>query len=113
MTLPLLHDVTALMHSARAQAEQLRLLADNVPSALRQGAAQQTDVLQLDAQVVDVAREDGQQVVSVRFHGLIREAADAAAEPFDELWHFVRPLDGSREWAIAGITQNTAPSVLH
>lgn len=79
----------------------------------RQGAAQQTDVLQLDAQVVDVAREDGQQVVSVRFHGLIREAADAAAEPFDELWHFVRPLDGSREWAIAGITQNTASSVLH
>lgn len=79
----------------------------------RQGAAQQTDVLQLDAQVVDVAREDGQQVVSVRFHGLIREAADAAAEPFDELWHFVKPLDGSREWAIAGITQNAAPSALH
>lgn len=79
----------------------------------RQGAAQQTDVLQLNAQVVDVAREDGQQVVSVRFHGLIREAADAAAEPFDELWHFVKPLDGSREWAIAGITQNAAPSALH
>lgn len=79
----------------------------------RQGAAQQTDVLQLDAQVVDVAREDGQQVVSVRFHGLIREAADAAAEPFDELWHFVKPLDGTREWAIAGITQNAAPAALH
>jgi diguanylate cyclase (GGDEF)-like protein/PAS domain S-box-containing protein len=30
----LLHDISALMHSARTQAEQLRLLADNVPSAL-------------------------------------------------------------------------------
>jgi predicted lipid-binding transport protein (Tim44 family) len=72
----------------------------------RQGAAQQTDVLQLDAQVIDVAQEDGQQVVSVRFHGLIREATDAPAEAFDEVWHFVKPLDDSREWAIAGITQN-------
>lgn len=72
----------------------------------RQGAAQQTDVLQLDAQVIDVAQEDGQQVVSVRFHGLIREAAEAPAESFDEVWHFVKPLDDSREWAIAGITQH-------
>ncbi len=72
----------------------------------RQGTAQQTDVLQLDAQVIDVAQEDGQQVVSVRFHGLIREAAEAPAESFDEVWHFVKPLDDSREWAIAGITQN-------
>ncbi|MCX7660331.1 MAG: Tim44-like domain-containing protein [Caldimonas manganoxidans] len=79
----------------------------------RRGAPQRTDVLQLDAQVVDVAQEEGQQVVSVRFHGLIREAADAAAEPFDELWHFVKPLDGHREWAIAGITQNTTPPALH
>jgi predicted lipid-binding transport protein (Tim44 family) len=72
----------------------------------RQDAAQQTDVLQLDAQVIDVAQEDGQQVVSVRFHGLIREASESPAEAFDEVWHFVKPLDGSREWAIAGITQS-------
>ena len=69
------------------------------------GAAKQvTDVVQIDAQVVEVAHEKGQDVVSVRFHGLIREAADAGAEPFNELWHLVRPADGSGEWAIAGIT---------
>lgn len=72
----------------------------------RKGAAQQTDVVQLDAQVLDVAEEAGQQIVSVRFHGLIREDKDAAAAPFDEAWHFVRPADGSREWAIAGIQQS-------
>ena len=61
--------------------------------------------MQLDAQVIDVGEEDAQQIVSVRFHGLIREQKDAPAEPFDEIWHLVRPVDGSREWAIAGIAQ--------
>jgi len=69
----------------------------------RNGATQQTDVVQLHAQVVDYAQEAAQQVVSVRFHGLIREEKDAAASPFDEVWHLVKPNDGSREWAIAGI----------
>jgi len=69
------------------------------------GAAQQTtDVVQIDAQVVEVAQDNGQDIVSVRFHGLIRESADAGAEPFNELWHLVRPADGSGDWAIAGIT---------
>ena len=67
-------------------------------------AKQQTDVMQLDAEVVDTAQEQGQWVVSVRFHGLIREAIDQGAEPFDELWHLVKPLDDSRDWAIAGIS---------
>ncbi len=70
----------------------------------RGAAQQQTDVVQIDAQVVEVAQDNGQDIVSVRFHGLIREAADAGAEPFNELWHLVRPADGQGEWAIAGIT---------
>ena len=70
----------------------------------RGAARQQTDVVQIDAQVVEVAQEKGQDIVSVRFHGLIRESADAGAEPFNELWHLVRPADGSGDWAIAGIT---------
>jgi predicted lipid-binding transport protein (Tim44 family) len=44
----------------------------------------------------------------VRFHGLIVEQAQAAAVAFDEVWHLVKPADGSREWAIAGI-QPAAP----
>jgi len=70
----------------------------------RGAAKQQTDVVQIDAQVVEVAQEKGQDIVTVRFHGLIREAADAGAEPFNEHWHLVRPADGRGEWAIAGIT---------
>jgi predicted lipid-binding transport protein (Tim44 family) len=69
----------------------------------RRGNPQRTDVVRLDARVLDVATEGAQQVVSVRFHGLLREAADQPAEPFDEVWHFVRPREGGGEWAIAGI----------
>ena len=72
----------------------------------RQGVAQQTDVVRLDAQVLEFAQEGDQQIVSVRFHGLIREEKDAPASAFDETWHLTKPLDGSREWAIAGIAQN-------
>ena len=72
----------------------------------RAGAAQRTDVVQIDAQVLDVAQDDQQQIVSVRFHGLVREEQQSGAEPFDEVWHLVRPMDGSREWAIAGIQQS-------
>ena len=67
-------------------------------------SAQQTDVMQLDAELVETAQENGQWVASVRFSGLIREEVGQGAEPFNELWHLVKPLDGSREWAIAGIT---------
>ncbi|MFT7773549.1 Tim44 domain-containing protein [Roseateles sp.] len=64
--------------------------------------AQRTEVLQLDASVVDVATEDGQQIVSVRFWGLVREASDQAASDFDEIWHLVKSGEG---WLIAGIQQ--------
>jgi predicted lipid-binding transport protein (Tim44 family) len=74
----------------------------------RADSKQQTDVVQLNAQVLDVAEEPTGQVVSVRFHGLIREEANGPAVPFDEVWHLVKPADGSREWAIAGIAQSAA-----
>ncbi len=74
----------------------------------RGASKQQTDVVQIDAQVVDTTRENGQDIVTVRFHGLIREVADAGAEPFKELWHLVRAADGSGDWAIAGITPELA-----
>jgi len=76
----------------------------------RGGKVQRTDVVRVDAEVLDVASEAARQIVSVRFHGLIREEDNGVAEPFDEVWHLVKPADGSREWAIAGI-QQTTPAV--
>jgi len=69
---------------------------------------QHTDVVKVDAQLIDFAAEAERQIVSVRYTGQVREAAGAEATPFDEVWHLVRPLDNSGEpgsWAIAGIQQ--------
>ncbi len=65
---------------------------------------QETDVTQLNAEVLDVADEGQRYVVSVRFHGLIREDG-GAPEAFDEVWHMTKPTDGSRGWVVAGIQQ--------
>ena len=69
---------------------------------------QHTEVLAVDAEVLDVSDEPGRQVVSVRFRGQLREAAEAGPVAVDEVWHLVKPTagdDGSRSWAIAGIEQ--------
>jgi predicted lipid-binding transport protein (Tim44 family) len=76
----------------------------------RQGAAQHTEVEQVNAEVLDVATDDGRQVVSVRYHGTIREEGEPS-EAFDEVWHLVKPLDNNRNWAIAGIQQQ--PESVH
>lgn len=68
-------------------------------------APQQTDVVTLNAELLDVAEENRQYVASVRFHGAIREVEGAAPEAFDEIWHLTKPVDGSRGWAVAGIQQ--------
>lgn len=70
---------------------------------------QQTDIVQLDAALVEVNEEDKRYIASVRFHGLLREedgnTKAASPAPFDEVWHLIKPVDGNRGWAVAGIQQ--------
>lgn len=68
-------------------------------------APQRTDVVELNAEVVELAEEDSRYIVSVRFAGLIREEADAAPAPFDEVWHLTKDKHGERGWVVAGIQQ--------
>ena len=70
----------------------------------RKGAKQETDVVELSAQVLDVTEEGNRYVVSVLFNGQIREDR-GPAEPFGESWHMTKPRDGSRGWVLAGIQQ--------
>lgn len=69
----------------------------------RGSSEQHTDVVHVDAEVIDFADEAERQVVSVRFHGMIQEERDGPTTPFDEVWHLTKPRNESREWAIAGI----------
>ena len=71
----------------------------------RGATSSHTDVLAITPEVQDFAEEDGRQVVSVRYTGQVREHAGADPSAVDETWHLVRPVDGSRNWAIAGIQQ--------
>ncbi|HYC36989.1 MAG TPA: Tim44-like domain-containing protein [Usitatibacter sp.] len=73
----------------------------------RGGVTQNTEVVNLDAQLVDFATEGGYDVASVRFFGLLRENGASNPEAFDEIWH-VRRKAGDRKdgWLIAGIQQN-------
>ena len=67
---------------------------------------QQTDVVKVDAEVIEVTQEADKQIVSVRFHGLIREDLGGAATDFDEVWHLTKPAVADHSaWAIAGIQQ--------
>ena len=68
-------------------------------------APRKTEVLTLEAEVLDLAEEAGSHIVSVRFSGLMREAADRDAEPFIEIWHLEKPVTGRGGWLVAGIQQ--------
>ena len=66
---------------------------------------ERTEVLTLEADVLDVIQDARSYVVSVRFSGMIRESAGRDAEPFSEVWHLEKPLDGNSGWVVAGIQQ--------
>jgi predicted lipid-binding transport protein (Tim44 family) len=66
---------------------------------------QKIEVVTLDAEVLDVATEGDLYVVSVSFSGIIREEAGGTAEPFTEIWHLEKPVNGRSGWLVAGIQQ--------
>ncbi|AJK47722.1 TIM44-like domain-containing protein [Burkholderia plantarii] len=63
----------------------------------------QTDVVQLDADLLGVEQHGSQSEASVRFHGLIRENPGAPAESFEEVWNLTK--SGNEGWLLAGIQQ--------
>lgn len=64
-----------------------------------------TDVVRLDAELLGIETDASAHLASVRFHGLIRETADGAAEAFDEVWNLEKPVSGQSGWMLAGIQQ--------
>lgn len=70
----------------------------------RGGKVQETDVMQLDAELLEVVTEDNRHIASVHFSGRLREDS-AAPAAFAEIWHLAKPTDGSRGWNVAGIQQ--------
>ncbi len=73
---------------------------------LQHGAVgQQTDVVTLDADLLEALTEGDTHWASVRFSGMIRDSANAQPEPFQEIWNLAKPVSGSSGWVLAGIQQ--------
>lgn len=67
---------------------------------------QKTEVIYIDANLLDVTVTDDLAIASVRFNGQLRESPDALPESFDEIWHVQKDLkDRNAAWLLAGIQQ--------
>ena len=69
------------------------------------GPHQATEIVTLDADVLDVSTEGDKHWASVRFTGLVREDGEPQPKPIDEVWNLAKPVRGTSGWLLAGITQ--------
>ena len=92
----------------RRQLEELmtREMFDEVSRELAARAGHQpTEIVSLEAQVLEATTEGNQHWVSVRYTGLVREDGDSNPKPLDEVWNLTKPVNGSTGWLHAGIQQ--------
>lgn len=75
-------------------------LADRGP------ASQKTDVVSIQANVIEVDEDADRYLVSVRFTGVMRDGSQEPDESFDEIWHMMKPRQGSGGWVLSGIQQS-------
>jgi len=72
----------------------------------RNDAQQKTEVVSLNAQLLEAVIEGDYAIASVRYSGRLREQAGANADAFDEVWHVRKNLkEPKATWLIAGIQQ--------
>lgn len=82
------------------------MYAEMKQQLLERGAsANHTDVVSLDAELLGIETAGGEYLASVKFTGMIREADNAPAEPFTEVWNLSKPVAGNAGWVLAGIQQ--------
>lgn len=71
----------------------------------RDNSPQKTDVLTVNAELLEVAQEHDTAIASVRMSGQLREN-NAATENFDEVWHVQKNTkDDKAVWLLSGIQQ--------
>jgi predicted lipid-binding transport protein (Tim44 family) len=94
------------MANDRGRLDELRdMTTTGMFEALRAeaGSGMQTDVLTLQADVLEIATEGERHWASVRFSGLVRESPGAEPAGFEEVWNLVKPVNGTTGWLLAGI----------
>ena len=75
----------------------------------RNDKANKTEVVTLNAAMLEVVTEGDLVIASVRFDGMIREEIGGPAEPFNEIWHIQKSQSQTTQpnatWLISGIQQ--------
>ncbi len=64
-----------------------------------------TEIVNLDADVLEASTEGDKHWASVRFTGAVREDGEPSPKSIDEVWNLTKPTRGSSGWLLAGITQ--------
>ena len=71
----------------------------------RGAASQKTEVISINAKVIDVDENAERYLVSVQFTGVIRVQDEMQDEPFAEIWNLMKSRTGSGGWVLSGIQQ--------
>jgi predicted lipid-binding transport protein (Tim44 family) len=65
-----------------------------------------TDILRLDAELLDYRELGSEKETVVLFDSILREQSGQQAEQVKEIWHFIQPINSSqRTWYLDGIQQ--------
>ena len=80
------------------------LITELKPQLAERGATpNKTEVVLLNAELLGIETVSDGHLASVRFSGMLREAAGAEAFRFEEVWNLFKPANGG--WLLAGIQQ--------
>jgi predicted lipid-binding transport protein (Tim44 family) len=93
-------DTTALANVMRPE-----MFTEVAKEVAERGPHTPTEIVALDATVLEVTTEGDQHWASVHFTGQLREDGTVLPSRFDEIWNLAKPVDGSTGWLLAGIQQ--------
>jgi predicted lipid-binding transport protein (Tim44 family) len=71
----------------------------------RGSAANHTDVITLNAELLGVEVLGDEYLASVKFTGQVKESENEAPHSLAEVWNLSKPVSGSGGWILAGIQQ--------
>jgi predicted lipid-binding transport protein (Tim44 family) len=69
------------------------------------GLHRPTEIVTLEADVLDVSTEEDKYWISVRFTGQVKEDGEPLPHSIDEVWNLTKPVKGGSGWLLAGISQ--------
>ena len=91
--------------AALAELTTSEMLVEIERELAARGEHRPTEVVSIDADLLEVTTEGRSHWASVRFTGVVREDGESTAKPVDEVWNLAKPVDGSSGWVLAGIQQ--------